>query len=483
MTQSAVAPLLTPESDQEWDVLWKLADRLHELSYTEENVSKGMGIEDFTVRNINCWPAHVRSARRQRESNPAGILAAFFQMEELMKEDELRALLGSDAFDLLRDLRWIADFEDKHFFRYYLFPAAGSLILTDGHQSNPNHLDQVYALGGDSYTLVRLAPRFEVEASLDHCTGSGVQAVLGGKHCQKGFGLDINPRALAFAQLNAKWNRQTHLKFLESDCYSNVTTEKTDLEPCQFDLITANPPFVPTPDVIALCRGGGISGEEITERIVRGVPEKLKPNGIFSMVTQMPVIKDQTFFQRCENWLDSEESWGIVVLNNHLSTPHTYILGQMPAVAQFEYGDVFQKWLDAYESAGIVGVTSSQIFVFRSQHPWRIERMVTYPSAEFSEQVERYLRSLQASPDSLDIKFVLNPGLSKIWWGEERSRVYLEWDESHKWWHPQGLWLEGELAQTFHRAEQGEQVSYQDCEPSILAELLGSNVLVASSLV
>ena len=481
MSQRAVAPLLAPENEEEWSILWTLADRLQELGYTEENVSRGMGIADFTVRNINCWPAHVRSARRQRDENPAAILAAFFQMEELLTEEELRALLGSEAFDLLRDLRWIADFDGKHFFRYYLFPAGGAVILTDGHQSNPNHLDQVYALGSDSYTLARLAPRFRVEKSLDHCTGSGVQAVLGGSHCQQGFGVDINPRALAFARLNAKWNRQSHLRFLESDCYTQVTSESTGVEPCRFDLITANPPFVPTPEVIALCRGGGVSGEEITERIIRGLPEKLEPNGIFSMVTQMPVIEGQSFFQRCENWLESDETWSIVVLNNHFFAPHAYILGHMPSTAQFEYGEVFQKWLHAYESAGITGVTSSQVFVFRSQHPWRVERMVTYPDKAHSDQVESYLRTLQTAVDDRETSFVRNPGLETIWWGEGKRRAYLQWDEAHTWWHPEGLWLEGGLLKTLARAEDGEPISYQNADATDLRELLGANVLVAST--
>ncbi len=479
MTVSAAPPLLIPEDDLEWAVFHRLADRLRELSYTEAQVSKGMGIPDLAVRNISAWPAHARSARRQRDSNPAAMLGAFFLMEEIMEEKELRSLLADEAFELLTDLRWIAAYNDKFFFRYYLYPARDSFILTDGHQSNPDQLDQVYALGADSYTLVRLAPRFKVETSLDHCTGSGVQAVLGASHANRAFGLDINPRALAFSRLNARWNGRTQLNFLESDCYTNVSTESTGLNPCRFDLITANPPFVPTPEVIALFRGGGISGEEVTERIVRGIPEKLKPDGVFSMVTQMPVMRDQTFFQRCEKWLDSSESWGMVVLSHHLASPAAYIQGHLPALSPDQYGATFEKWLEAYESVGMTGVTSSQIFVFRSEFPWRIDRIFSYASSEGSAQIEAYLRTLRACYEGSSARFVLNPDLEKVWWGEERARVYLDWKPEHRWWQPGGVWFDGAEARALrHIVENPEGTRYQDCrEPEALKQLVSAHAV------
>ena len=478
MTASSAPPLLLPEDDSEWAVLHRLADRLRELSYNEEQVAKGMGIADIATRNISAWPAHVRSARRQREQNPAAILGAFFLMEEQLEEKELRHLLGDDAFDLLLTIRWIAAYGDKFFFRYYLYPALDSFLLTDGHQSNPDQLDQVYALGPDSYTLTRLAPRFQVAASLDHCTGSGVQAVLGAAHAERAFGLDINPRALAFSRLNANWNRRSGLNFLESDCYTNVNPETTGLQPCRFDLITANPPFVPTPDVIALFRGGGVSGEDVTERIVHGVPEKLTEDGVFSMVTQMPLMKDVTFFQRCESWLASDETWSIVVLNHHLASPAAYIQGHLGAQPPGQYGKTFEKWLDAYDSVGMLGVTSSQIFVFRSAYPWRIDRAFSYSSTAVSSQIEAYIKTLRACYDGSSARFRLNAGIETVIWSEGRSRVYIEWQQDHRWWEPQGVWLDGEAAQVMNLVSKAEDgVRFQDCEPAGLRELISGGVL------
>lgn len=477
MTVAAAPPLHLPENDQEWSVLLKLADRLRELSYTEAQVSHGMGIGDLATRNISAWPAHVRSARQKREDCPAAILGAFFLMEEQLEEKELRALLGFEAFELLTDLRWIAAYGDKFFFRYYLYPALDAFILTDGHQSNPDCLDQVYALGPDSYTLARLAPRFQVDASLDHCTGSGVQAVLGAAHAERALGLDINPRALAFSRLNARWNGRAGLNFLQSDCYSNVTPESTGLDPCRFDLITANPPFVPTPEVIALFRGGGISGEEVTERIVSGLPDKLKADGIFSMVTQMPLMKEETFFQRCERWLNSDQSWGMVVLHHHLASPAAYIQGHLPLTTPDQYGPTFQRWLDAYDSVGMLGVTSSQIFVFRSNTPWRVERSFDYSSKAVSPMIEAYLNCLRRCHPESSARFGLNPGLEKIWWAEGRARVYLEWKPEHRWWQPQGVWLEGPAAEVLAQlAEHPEGATYHECQnPEGLRELVSAH--------
>ncbi len=203
-----VAPLYAPDQD-EWPIMWGLADRLHELGYTEHAVSKAMGIDDHSIRNYATWPAQVRSCRQQKADNPVALLAALFMIEEAVDEGELKALLGAASVDLLEGLNWLArDAEDRLYFRYFLYPLLGSLVLTDGHISNPNNYNHVYYLGSDSHCLARLAPRPKVAAHLDHCTGSGIHAVLSRTHAERSIGLDINPRALRFASMNAQWNRR-----------------------------------------------------------------------------------------------------------------------------------------------------------------------------------------------------------------------------------------------------------------------------------
>lgn len=448
MTQSGGA-LLGPESvrplgqpsDEEWHVLWRLVERLRELGYTEEGVSRCMGISDHSTRNLHAWPAHVRNCRKHKAENPCALLAAFFLAEESVQESELSEVLGVECVKLMRRLKLIGKLGGKLHFRYFLYPLLGSYLLTDGYVSNPNHANQVYMLGSDSHTLARLAPRPRAAKALDHCTGSGVHAVLAGTHVERSLGLDINPRALDVSRFNAKLNRLETAHFLESDCYTNVTQAGLGWEePFRFDLITANPPFVPTPETLSLCRGGGLSGEDVTEKIVRGLPGRLSSDGIFSMATNVPIFRDQTFFGRCEEWLGSSSGWGMIDLATHRWTVPSYVMGQMQPGPGESYGDAFDRWLAGYESVGLESLTNSMVYLFPSSHPWRIERPVLYPSQAQSEFIERWIASLTSlAPETV---YRLHPDLEKVVWAEGRERVFLEWSERQRWWQPIGAWLE-----------------------------------------
>jgi carbamoyltransferase len=458
-----------------------MVDRLREHGYTENGVSQAMGVVEHSRRDWQGWPAHIRNCRRQMDTSPCAVLTAFFLIEGLLDRELLMPLLGSEILGALHDLQWIVAVDGKLHFRYFLYPLLDSFILTDGYSSNPpSNFDQVYHLGADSHLLARLAPRPKVHASLDHCTGSGVHAVLGGAHSQHGFGLDINPRALQFARLNAKLNRRPNVRFLESDCYAVVTPGQQQFEDCPaFDLVTANPPFVPTPEALSLCRGGGLSGEEVTEKIIRGLPQMLSGDGIFSMITNIPVFRNQTFFHRCENWLDSSDSWGMVVLSNYVWSLESYVLSHQRQVSHQDYGQHFEVWLDAYEGAELEAVTSSQVYLFRSAHPWRIERSYQYPNDSVSRFIEQWIVSLRSF--ATGARYRLHPGLDKVWWLDDHTRVYLEWAPEFSWWRSQGLWLEGPAAKALAQIQSHPEnfADQWDCSEA-LDQLLQEHLLTVS---
>lgn len=463
-------PLLQPTRSQ-WPVLWGLVERILDQGYNEQSVSQAMGLKDHSERNFFAWPAHIRHCRRH--PTPCAQLAAFFLAEETLQANLLSDLLGHEGFELLLDLQWIVPNAEGLVFRYYLYPLMGKVFLTDGHISNPNHLDQVYQLGGDSHLLARLAVRPQAGLTLDHCTGSGVHAILASVHANRSFGLDINPRALDFSRLNARMNRRDNLSFLLSNCYDNVTTAGLglDSEPI-FDLITANPPFVPTPDAIALCRGGGVSGEEVTEKIVRGLPQKLSANGIFSMITNIPVLSGSTFFQRCDEWLDDRHAWSIVVFHtNHTPTP-VYIQAHLGPRSPVDYGPVFEQWLQSYQAAGVIEMTTSQVYIFRSSYPWRIEHDGAYVHEVQTSFIENWIKALRAYGSNA--QYQIHPGLKTIQSLDNATRYFLEWPQEHRWWQPQNLWLEGLAAQAFHRVRAAPQTSATDHD---IKDLLMQNLL------
>ncbi|WP_433930845.1 peptide chain release factor N(5)-glutamine methyltransferase [Sorangium cellulosum] len=125
---------------------------------------------------------------------------------------------------------------------------------------------------------------------LDLCTGSGCVAVSLACERPTGrvLGVDISDAALAVARENALRLGAVNAGFLRSDLFAGVPPG------LRFDLITANPPYIPDEDVGALqidIRGyephlalaGGADGLDVTRRIVAEAPAWLAPSGVLAM--------------------------------------------------------------------------------------------------------------------------------------------------------------------------------------------------------
>jgi hypothetical protein len=478
-----LTPLVEP-MEAEWPILWGMIERLRELDYTERSASDAMGVGHLGTRDAVKWPFHLRSCHRQAEEHPAAILTAFFLVEDWVDRTVLIELLGEPVVKLMHNLRWTRKRDQQIGFKHFLFPCQGRYLLTDGSVREEVSLSQVYYIGSDSYLLTWLTPRKSVGYTLDHCTGSGIHAMLASYHATRSFGLDINTRALSFSRFNAKMNKAGNVSYLASDCYTNVVPEHlgTDDAP-KFDLITANPPFVPTPDSIALCRGGGLSGEDVTEKIIKGLPKHLSPQGLFSMITNIPVLKDSTFFDRCERWLAPHgENYAMISLHCFFWTPVDYAISHLGCGAYDQKTPELRRWLESYDEVGLVGVTYSQVFIFPHQmdKPWRFERgfgMMDQPRGAFVESWIDSLRRFSDRPTQPQT-FFRNPELAKIWWVEGRQQAYLEWSQAQSWWHAVPIWLEGQRSAIFDRFEQPASFSWSTPEElEALRWLLQENIL------
>ena len=126
----------------------------------------------------------------------------------------------------------------------------------------------------------RLPPGARV---LDLCTGSGIVAIS----AARGLGarvtaVDVSQRALATTRLNARLGG-VELRVLRSDLYAGVAGER-------FDLITANPPYLPASCDALPTRGasraweGGRDGRVLVDRIVDGLPGHLAPGGVVMLL-------------------------------------------------------------------------------------------------------------------------------------------------------------------------------------------------------
>jgi len=145
----------------------------------------------------------------------------------------------------------------------------------------------------DTETLVEVAlartRRVSMSARvLDLCTGSGCVAITLARErpTTSVVGADASEGAVAVAEENALRLGAYNARFVACDLYGDL--------PSDFDLITANPPYIPSDEVPRLspdiekfepklALDGGADGLAIAKRILEGAPEHLAAGGVLAM--------------------------------------------------------------------------------------------------------------------------------------------------------------------------------------------------------
>ncbi|WP_367820855.1 HemK2/MTQ2 family protein methyltransferase [Streptomyces sp. LMG1-1-1.1] len=146
-------------------------------------------------------------------------------------------------------------------------------------------LPGVYAPQGDTGLLMEQLRREELGPgvrSLDLCTGTGVLAVVAALRGARATAVDVSLAAVASARLNALLHG-CRIRALRGDLDVPVRHER-------FDLITVNPPYVPSEDAEAPSGGprrswdAGPDGRLLLDRVCARVPRLLTRSGVLLLV-------------------------------------------------------------------------------------------------------------------------------------------------------------------------------------------------------
>lgn len=155
----------------------------------------------------------------------------------------------------------------------------GKVFVTDPVGSS--RADAVLPICHENLCMAERMAIPEAGTVLDLCTGSGALAIYAADRARRVVGIDVNPRALAFAELNAHLNNvEQKIEWKLGDLFEPVGGMK-------FDVIISNPPFEQTPKGWSnyLHSDGGEDGLSIVRRIITQVPGYLVPAGSFQMIT------------------------------------------------------------------------------------------------------------------------------------------------------------------------------------------------------
>lgn len=392
VTHSDTAETLSAFKDSAfsaYDILEQFRSLLEKSGYTESMICSLLGLE--SLQQIE--PTHLHYYDRFHLPNDnLGDLIRLFLLRVKLPESRIRDIFEDACFSNLVQLGILIHHRGQWASRVQIFCTNDLYIATDHrymiYSGDTLQEDPVMYIGLDSTGLIHIAPRSPCDKLLDLCTGSGVQALTGSRYAHQVVGIDINPRAIRFARFNAQLNGIRNAYFLQGDLYSAVAGQK-------FDVILANPPFVPSPKTDLKFRDGGVRGENILARIIAGAAPTLRAYGKLHIVTDL--VDVSTYEAKLEEWWHGGPAHKLVLQtadrnDTQFSVPHCHA----PFGQHFqEYNAELEHWVRNFHEAGMKTVNFGYILIHclaETDQPSYFRRTISNPAKPIYSQVEVYFR-------------------------------------------------------------------------------------------
>ena len=152
--------------------------------------------------------------------------------------------------------------------------------------------------------LAALTPRRAGVHALDVGTGNGVHALLAARHHEHVIATDVNPRALAFTEINAALSGIANVETRRGSLFDPVAGE-------QFDLITCNAPYVVSPESRWQYRDGGLPADDFSRRVVEHAAGALAADGYSSVLVSWVAESEDEPDDRLDEWTAYFERIGV----------------------------------------------------------------------------------------------------------------------------------------------------------------------------
>jgi methylase of polypeptide subunit release factors len=343
-----------------------LRDLLSRAQYGSAQICGRLGLE--TIYDFRT----LREGRPAAEPSDAlDVLVRLFMDAESVGRGVLHGLLPAadiktlEAFGLLS-----ADAADGGIYRStaLLYPS-GSLYITSDRMPAPDELhrptDLVYsAITESTRRFLAGLPLDSCESFLELCAGTGIAALRAARHAGHAWAADITARATHFAEFNGLLNDLDNFTAVRGDLFEAV-------DDLTFDRICAHPPYMPALAQECIYRDGGQDGEQITGRIVSGLPSYLRPGGRFYCYCLASDRQNAPLEQRLRDMLGSaagEFDVLIVPLQEYGPAEYYSDLVASDAVAPVEA----ESHVAALQQLGVRQLIFSSIVLQRTGHARRV---------------------------------------------------------------------------------------------------------------
>lgn len=170
----------------------------------------------------------------------------------------------------------------------------GEMLLL--HSAFPTLAADAIFFGPDTYRFARAISQYldlhqpKVQRAVDIGTGSGAAAILLALRypAAEVIGLDINPRSLSVAAINARAHGAANVRWQTSNLLQDVSGK--------FDLIVANPPYLVDEGQRTYRHGGELLGAELSLKILQEALPRLEAGGRLLLYTGVAIVDGQDVF-------------------------------------------------------------------------------------------------------------------------------------------------------------------------------------------
>ena len=262
------------------------------------------------------------------------LLARLFLIGEIVEEHQMQSWVPAPVREAMTGLGVVARYPGRpeHWYATTaLYPTYGIWIASD-RWTSPElapiraAADVVYpAITPNTGHFLESLPCDPCDSLLDLCSGSGIAAMLAAsRYAREVLATDITEASELSVEFNRLLNGIENLRVVRGDLYEPVG-EAT------FDRILAHPPYMPSLKPAEIYADGGELGEQLTRRVIAGLPRHLRPGGRFYCVTAGPDLEGETFETRLRSWLGNRNAeFDVLVIERQLFDP-TYIANQQAA--------------------------------------------------------------------------------------------------------------------------------------------------------
>jgi hypothetical protein len=210
----------------------------------------------------------------------------------------------------------------------------------------------------------------------------------------------VAERSTIFAEFNARLNAMENVTLLTGDLYAAVAG-------LTFDRIVAHPPYVPSRETRLVYRDGGADGEEVTRRIIAGLPAHLRPGGSFHCTCTATDRKDAPLEQRLRAMLGSSagEFDVAVVVSNEFDPTEYYV---RLAIAGRGTWPEAEEWHHHFADLGVTKMVYATIAIVRHERahaPFTVRRRAG--SATGAREVGRLVRAAEESASAVAFERLL----------------------------------------------------------------------------